>query len=140
MPSGNNIAAKAATVAQDYKTRGVTYVYGADASGGGTTSDCSHFVADVLGQAGLSISYVTTTTISTSSSFQNVVAAKAQAGDVIVQGGHMGVYSGEVDAQKHPKGYQMGNSGAALGIWGPGGWFKKPEDLRYYRANGLTPG
>ena len=131
---GESVADKAEEVAADYKARGVKYARGGDASGGGTTADCSHYVNDVLRQAGINAPYVTTATIASSPGFVQVTADDVRAGDVIVQGDHMGIYSGEDDAKGHPLGYQMGvKSGASEATWGPGGrWFPDATPT-YYR-------
>jgi cell wall-associated NlpC family hydrolase len=123
----------AEAVANDYNTRGVGYAMGGNASAGGETSDCSHFVHDVLQRAGVDVPYTTTGEIGTSPHFEKVPAGEERAGDVIVQGGHMGVYSGEKDANGHPIGTQMGDHGTKEAPWGPGGWFGHPDDTRYYR-------
>ena len=51
-PPQPGIANKAEQLLDKYITNQVTYQEGADASQGGTKSDCSHFVGDVLRQAG----------------------------------------------------------------------------------------
>lgn len=130
---GAQVAAIAAATGQDYKDRGVTYQLGASAANGGTKSDCSHFVHHVMQQAGVNVPYETTSSILNSGSYQEVTAANAQPGDVLVQGGHMGVYAGTTDSQGRPQGWQMGNNGAQLGAWGPNGWFYPNQPLRYFR-------
>lgn len=130
---GQDVAAKSETVGQDYKDRGVTYQMGGDAAGGGDTSDCSHYVHDVYQQQGVDVPYETTSTISESSAYDEVPAADARAGDTIVQGGHMGIYNGNVDSQGRPEGWQMGSSGPKLGKWGPNGWFNQDQTPKYYR-------
>jgi NlpC/P60 family len=130
---GQDVSQHAESVAADYQDRGVTYQMGGDASSGGDTSDCSHFVHDVLQQSGVDTPYTTTAGMSSSANFTQVPAADAQAGDVLVQGGHMGVFTGQTDAQGRPMGTQMGNHGAQDGPFGPGGWFPSGNDLRYYR-------
>jgi cell wall-associated NlpC family hydrolase len=122
----------AVTIAQDYDNRGVTYSSGGDASDGGSTSDCSHFVNDVLQQAGVDVPYTTTAGMANSPNFQEVEEADARPGDVIVQGNHMGIYTG-TDPEGVVQGVQMGNHGAQTAPWGPGGWFSNAGDLRFYR-------
>jgi hypothetical protein len=51
---------------------------------------------------------------------------------VIVQGNHMGIYTG-TDPEGVVQGVQMGNHGAQTAPWGPGGWFSNAGDLRFYR-------
>lgn len=134
--TGNLIAQKSAEVAKDYRDRGVTYYMGDDAEADGDTADCSHFVHDVLNQSGIDIPYVTTSDIGNDSHFNRIPASEARAGDIIVQGHHMGVYTGENDPDTDcPLGYQMGDHGAAKGKWGDGGWFAHPEDMRFYRPH-----
>ncbi len=136
--AGVGAAGIALSVAAEYNARGVTYAYGGDAASGGATSDCSHFVHDVLKRSGLAAPYVDTAGIAGSSSFVLMAAAEAAAGDVMVQADHMGVFTGERDKKSGcPMGVQMGTHGAANAPWGPGGWFKGGEDLRYYRPREL---
>jgi hypothetical protein len=75
-PIGEPVAAavgyNAESVANDYATRGVTYSLGGSASDGGDTSDCSHFVNDVLTRAGLDVPYTTTAEMPTSEHFDEV--------------------------------------------------------------------
>jgi len=127
------ISDNASTVAGDYRARGVTYQMGGSAANGGQTSDCSHYVHDVMNQSGVNVPYVTTGQIGTHPNYQNVSASEARAGDVIVQGGHMGIYTGRQDDRGRPVGTQMGTSGARDAPWGEGGWFAQPGDTRYYR-------
>lgn len=135
--TGEAIEQKALQVVADYKARGVTYKLGADASHGGKKSDCTHFVRDVLQQAGLNnpvIPYTTTSQFSTSIYFQLVPTNQARAGDVMVQGIHAGIFTGAFDKKGRPLGAEMGDHGAvAFAPWGPGGWFRKPDTLKYYR-------
>ena len=51
---GADILIAAQDTAADYNERGVTYRMGGDASQGGSTSDCSHFVHDAIRQVRLS--------------------------------------------------------------------------------------
>ena len=44
----------------------------------------------------------------------------------------MGIYMGKTDRRGRPMGIQMGNSGAKVGHWGPGGWLDGTEPS-YYR-------
>jgi hypothetical protein len=125
---------QAESVANDYSQRGVTYQMGGDASqDDGATSDCSHFVNDVLQRSGLDIPYTTTAGMADSPHFDEVPQAEARPGDVIVQGGHMGIYSGTTDSDGHPIGTQMGNHGAREAPWGPGGWFPSGGSIKFYR-------
>lgn len=147
---GKRIANKAKEVANDYNGRqngtGVIYESGGDASKGGLTSDCSHFVHDVLKQAGINVPYVTAQElkkypeiyIGNSPYFIEIPKNEARAGDVMVQnatrGSHMGIYTGTSDEYGNPQGWQMGKNGADLGSWGTGNktWFPG-GDLKYYR-------
>ena len=128
---GADILLAAQDTAADYNERGVTYHLGGDASQGGSTSDCSHFVHDAIGQVGIELPYVTTQTISNSPDYSEIGIEDAFEGVVLVQGAHMGIYSG-IDVNGLVHGWQMGNHGAANGKWGPGGWFDHPNDLRFY--------
>lgn len=129
---GEGIARMAEQVAQDYRERGVKYREGGDAAAGGHYSDCSHFVHDVLIKAGYRIPYITTSGMARSDHFSETRLAEAKAGDVIVQGHHMGVFQGTYNGGC-PVGTQMGISGPKGGKWGPGGWFDDPDDMRFYR-------
>ena len=131
---GESIIRVAEQVAQDYRERGVQYREGGDASAGGHYSDCSHFVHDVLTQAGYRIPYITTSGMAKSDYFSEIQLSVAKAGDVIVQGHHMGVFQGTYIGGC-PIGTQMGITGPKDGKWGPGGWFDDPDDMRFYRLN-----
>ena len=128
---GEDILSAAKDTAADYKLRNVTYLMGGDASQGGANSDCSHFVHDILSQTGIDLPYVTTHSIGGSPDYREVNQEDAFLGVIVVQGGHMGVYSG-TDASGNILGWQMGNHGAANGKWGVGGWFENAADLRFY--------
>jgi hypothetical protein len=133
--TGQAIAAKALDVAKDYSDRGVTYGYGDDASNNGATSDCNHFVHDVLQQAGIDVPPTATWQVADRPNFFDPVdASDARAGDIIVQGQHMGIYTGTADAQGHPQGIQMGDHGAQQAPWGPGGWFGAAGTIQFYRV------
>ena len=114
--------------------RHVKYEYGADAADGGNRSDCSHFVHDVLNQAGVAVPYITTSQMTGSPYFVPVPASQAEPGDIMVQGAHMGIYNGHLDSEGHPQGYQMGDHGARLAPFGPGGWFANGSRLTFYRV------
>ena len=126
------VANTAVTVAQDYDDKNVTYQMGGDASAGGDTSDCSHFVNDVLQRSGVDVPYTPTADMADSPYFQEVSQSDARPGDVIVQGEHMGIYTG-TDANGAVRGVQMGNHGAQSAPWGEGGWFKDAGDMTFYR-------
>jgi hypothetical protein len=140
--TGEVIEQKAIQVAANYRARGVIYKLGADASHGGKKSDCTHFVRDVLQQAGLGnplIPYTTTLQFPTSMYFQLVPDNQARAGDVMVQGAHAGIFIGIFDKKGRPLGAEMGNHGAAtFAPWGHGGWFQNPKTLKYYRPMQLV--
>lgn len=123
---GGKIAEKAKEKVAEYKKAGITYAQ----TGAAGTADCSHFVHDVLKSSGVSVPYVTTKDIATSSHFQKVT--DPQPGDVIWQPGHMGIYTG-TNEKGQPLGAQMGEHGAATGTWGEGGWFKGGNQVTYYR-------
>lgn len=130
---GVQVASYAERVADDYAVRQVAYRTGGDASAGGKTSDCAHFVSDVLSQAGLDIPDTTAQDVTDSEYFDEVPASEARAGDVIVQGGHMGIYSGTKDAAGHPIGTPVGNHSGAMAPWSSGGWFANQGDVRFFR-------
>jgi cell wall-associated NlpC family hydrolase len=139
--SGEQVVEIAEQRSKDYGDRKVKYVMGGDASQGGTTSDCSHFVKDVLSSAGLKTPYTTTKAIEKSPYFYQIPPEQAQPGDIIVQSGHMGIYTGKFYTDKKyqgsPEAIQMGGKGARPAPWGPKGWFSKPEkEPRYYRPKG----
>jgi NlpC/P60 family len=130
---GQAVAQKANSVAANYRTRNVKYSPGGNAANGGTTSDCSHFVNDVLKQSGIDAPYATAQpseiAIAQSPAFEKVTGAP-QPGDIIVQGNHMGVY--QRHEQGHPVGTQMGDHHISEAPWGPGGWFGNAP-VEYYR-------
>jgi hypothetical protein len=130
---GVQVARSAQTVAGVYARRQVTYQAGGDAADGGGTSDCSHFVSDVLNQAGLDVPHTATRDIADSEYFDEVPASEARAGDVIVQGSHMGIYSGGNDLAGHPIGTPVGNHAGAVTPWVLGGWFANQGDVRFFR-------
>ncbi len=138
--TGKLVANTALQVAANYKVRRVAYKLGGDASQGGQTSDCSHFVRDVLTQSGVAPPGLTITarpgpfTISKSSAFQKVTGPP-QAGDIVVEqtgpnpqtDWHMGIYLGVNNAQGAPVGMQMGQHtkptvGPAGMAWSSGPW------------------
>ncbi|MEZ4302366.1 MAG: NlpC/P60 family protein [Polyangiaceae bacterium] len=123
---GEEIAKKAQEKVAEYKKAGITYAQ----SGAAGTADCSHFVHDVLNSSGVKAPYVSTDEIANSSSFKPVT--DPMPGDIIWQPGHMGIYTGK-DDKGHPLGAQMGTHGAAVGVWGEGGWFKGGKETLYYR-------
>jgi|GEM_PF-5390146 len=133
---GQKISEIATSVAQDYENRDVTYQMGGDASAGGDTSDCSHFVHDVLQQAGINVPYTTTGDMAKSPNFTAIPPDQVRPGDVIVQGDHMGIYTKTVNGIVN--GMQMGDHGAQDAKWGSGGWFKNAGDLRFYRPKSGT--
>jgi hypothetical protein len=47
-----------------------------------------------------------------------IVSGAPQVGDVIVQGGHAGIFSGNYDAQNRPLGIQNGGRGTSVIPWG----------------------
>jgi hypothetical protein len=130
---GAQVSLQAGGVANAYAGRQVTYQMGGDASQGGKTSDCSHFVNDVLSQAGLDIPHATAHDMADSEYFDEVPTSEARAGDIIVQGGHMGIYSGTNDTAGHPIGTPVGNHAGTMAPWGSGGWFLNQGDLTFYR-------
>ncbi len=123
------IADIAAYVAKDYQGRDITWVDGADASKGGRTSDCSHFVHDVLTQAGCGVPYESTFSIGRSPYFELIRREQPRRGDVIVQGDHMGIYVGDEGGKPHA--IQMGKHGARDVPWGGRGF--PAGRIRFYR-------
>jgi hypothetical protein len=127
-----NIVNSAQQLAEEYRNTGVTYAdytKGEDPTAEGN-SDCSHFVASALNQSGIEVPYTTTAQMPTSPYYQTVT--QPTPGDVIVQGGHMGIFT-RFDSAGRPLGLQMGTHGAQEGPFGPGGWFKDADQLAYYR-------
>jgi cell wall-associated NlpC family hydrolase len=128
---GQAVANRALLVATNYAQRGVKYVLGGDASAGGNTSDCSHFVHDVFTQAGIGSPLVTAqpgaACIANSPAFV-LVSGSPQPGDIVVEqvppsgSWHMGVYQGTHNSSGAPIGMQMGNHGTALMPWAAGPW------------------
>ena len=129
--TGVDIVVSAKEIGADYTRRGVKYKIGGDASTGGKFSDCSHYVNHVLNQTGLALDYVTTSGIGSSPDYERISEDDAFPGVVLVQGAHMGIFTG-FDENNFTRGWQMGNHGIAIGKWGAKGWFDHPEDLRYY--------
>jgi cell wall-associated NlpC family hydrolase len=104
------------------------------AIGAGSVSDCSNFVKYVLNQAGLSsIPYTPTAGVTNSPHYTKVPAGQERAGDIIVQSGHMGIYTGNKDGNGNPIGVQMGNHQVGPAPWGPGGWFPGGGTLQFFR-------
>jgi hypothetical protein len=102
--------------------------------GTGSISDCSNFVKFVLNRSGLgSIPYTPTAAMPSSPHFVLVPDGQQQAGDIIVQSGHMGIYTGKTDDSGNPIGIQMGNHQVGPAPWGPGGWFKGGGTLEFFR-------
>lgn len=128
LPAGASIAQKAKEKMAEYKSKGVTYSQTAPFYPASNHADCSHFVHDVLKSSGVDVPYVTTHGIADSPHFK--ATTDPQPGDVIVQGGHMGIYTGKND-KGQPMGAQMGEHGAAEGPWGKGGWFGSAAPVYY---------
>jgi len=101
------------------------------------TDDCSHFCHTAYQNAGIDVSYHWTARFAESKEFVEVSADDARAGDVIYQprdgGGHVGILTGTTDKKGRIQAWQMGNSGARLGAWGPGGWFAGGDKAKFYR-------
>ena len=101
---------------------------------GSNEEDCSHFCSNVGHAGGLAhIPYHTTAQLADSKYYRAVGADEAQAGDIMWQPGHMGVYLGRQDGRGRPLGAEMGNSGAHIAPFGPNGWFAGGSQLIYYR-------
>jgi hypothetical protein len=62
-----------------------------------------------------------------------LVTGPLQVGDVVVQGGHAGVFSGTYDAKGRPLGIQNGGSGTKVIPWGRGVRGLADQDPVYYR-------
>ena len=76
-----------------------------------------------------------------------VPSDEAKPGDIVVRRwfdpgtgtfeGHMGIYTGDIDAKGRQSGVQMGTRGAQTALWGPGGWFTTgwfdPTSFQFYR-------
>ncbi len=60
-----------------------------------------------------------TSGFASSSDYRALGSEAPQAGDVIVQGGHAGIFSGQYDSQDRPLGIQNGGSGTKVIPWGP---------------------
>lgn len=133
---GQKVADKAGALANDYDTRGVSYEMGGSAANGGSTSDCSHFVHHTMQDSGVDVPYESTSTIGSSTSYTEIPASQVRPGDVVVQGGHMGISTGAVDASGNSTAVQMGNHGAKAGKFGPDGWFEKNKPTKHYRPKG----
>lgn len=129
--STTSIIDKAKELAKKYADENVSYQMGGDYDAGGNKSDCSHYVNDVLEESGYKAPYVTTSQLASGHPDYEEVTSP-QPGDIILQGGHMGIYS-RTDADGNPWGYQMGNSGCKEGKWGPSGWFNTGQPTRYFR-------
>ncbi len=128
--TGETIAEKAKEKVAEYKKKGITY----SQSGKAGTADCSHFVHDVYQSAGVDVPYTTSGGFADSPHFEPTTTP--QPGDVIWQPGHVGIYMG-TNENGQPMGAQMGNSGAAIGPWGKGGWFEGGEQVTFYHPKGL---
>lgn len=129
--AGQEIVTAAQEIGADYTRRGVKYKLGGDASTGGRFSDCSHYVNHVLNQSGFALDYVTTSGIGNSPDYELVSPDDSFPGMILVQGGHMGIFTG-FDSNDMARGWQMGNHGVLNAKWGVGGWFDKAQDLRFY--------
>ena len=68
----------------------------------------------------------------TSANFTEIDKANIQAGDIILQASHMGIYT-RTDANGQVMGIQMGNHAVQQAPWGEGGWFANPDALSFYR-------
>jgi type VI secretion system secreted protein VgrG len=130
---GQKVADKSAELANDYTQRSVKYGWGKSAADGGTESDCSHFVQHAMKKSGIDVPYESTSTIGSSTAYTEIPADQARAGDVIVQGGHMGIYTGRNDGRGRPIAVQMGEGGAREGMFGPDGWFNKDQPMKVHR-------
>lgn len=130
-----NIAKNSDEVLDDYKKRGVKYIGGpgSDAAKSGTNSDCSNYVHHVMQQSGVNVPYKTTKNIGDGKDYSEVPSGSERPGDVIVQGGHMGVIKETNDSRGRPKGNQMGEHGPAAVPFGPNGSINPHEPVKIYR-------
>lgn len=133
------IASESSSLVTEYKDKEVKYQktrpsYPAKNSHGKTVmhSDCSSYVADTMSRSGVGVPDTTTGALETSQDYELVAPEDARPGDVIRQGGHMGIYTG-TDDRGRPTGNQMGTHGAAEQPWGPHGVFEGGSHTQYYR-------
>lgn len=124
-------AAKARMVSN--QQNGITYPKDMNHPGP-TEEDCSHFCSASGHAGGLGhIPYHQTSDLAGSKYYRAVSASDAQAGDIMWQPGHMGVYTGGSDERGRPLGVQMGGGGARIAPFGPNGWYAGGNQLIYYR-------
>lgn len=93
---GSDIAAYARQLSGELQSAGYRWAE----NGPAKSTDCNHFVCRVLNGRGCNVPYVTSRGMTTSSAYQMVPASQARAGDVMFSPqGHVGIYSGQVDAR-----------------------------------------
>lgn len=88
--AGQATRARIVAAARSYVDRSIPYRYGGDSLTAGM--DCSHLVARILRDAGLSVGYRNSTALATWTA--RVAKASAQPGDLVLYPGHVGVYVG----------------------------------------------
>ncbi len=93
--------------------------------------DCSNFCDKATESAGFEVPPHASSDYANSKYYERTF--HPQAGDVMHQPGHVGVFSGTSDASGRPLGNQMGTSGAKLQPWGPRGVFAGGDELAFYR-------
>jgi hypothetical protein len=131
---GANIARIARRVVQEWERLGIKNRFcPGQRSETDKYSDCTSFVDAVFRTAGYAIPIGSTyRIISGQASRLFVQALHPQYGDVMIQGGHAGIY---VDGtQEEPTGANLAcKNGPSLGLFGPHGHFADGEKLKFFR-------
>ncbi len=104
------------------------------------TDDCSNFCSTVAHDADIDTPAHDSRSMITSGDFAFVPTGEERKGDYMWQPrnnhlqGHVGVFTGDNDAQGRPLGIQMGvKGGASIQPWGPNGVFAGGSSLVYLR-------
>ena len=131
---GVKVVAAAKLLVKEYRRDGTANIFGGHTTTG-KYSDCSHFVHTAYEMAGFEVPYSSTVDFSeghTPAWFSQVPYAAARPGDLMIQGGHMAIFTGFENGA--PMGAQLGSkSGPSIRAFGPTGYFANPHDLRFYR-------
>jgi hypothetical protein len=125
----DHVASTAAAVGKSYQQANTGYYQARPLLP--NTADCNSYVHDVYGQAGIDLPATSTRDLDNNINYQPIDEDDAEPGDIILEPGHMGIYTGD-DEDGDPRGWQMGKSGAKELTWGENGDFSG-EDPRYFR-------
>ncbi len=138
------VLSSAATTSCEYKAQGRTYDL-QDKNAKANTADCSSFVTASVAGAISSYAHhnVASVVDSKSTYWRPIGAEEAGPGDLITQGGHMGIYTGvSYPSEAHGRAgltvfraLDMGGRfpRKPIGEWGPGGYINTASPVQFFR-------